>query len=371
MIWIVFIAGSIYILVIASFLCGWEKLKVFTPAQSEYKTFVSVIVPMRNEQDTIGGLLGDLCRQTYPLHLLEIIVIDDHSSDKSIQSALHFQQQHVRVMSLPENVKGKKAAIRYGIENAGGDLILSTDADCRVEENWVRCVTEYYEKYSPSLILGPVVASPLLSNKPFYQIQSLELFSLLGSTAGSIANKHAIMCNGANLAFPKSLYSEIKYIYENEKISSGDDMFLLLELKKKYRSKIHYLKSKEAIVNTVLPDNIVSFFRQRKRWAAKAKFYSDYDMISTSLIIFSVNLLLLIAFVTGFIKTDFSCFLILILMKSSIDFLFLLRITNFFRKERIMKWFPIVQSFYFLYVCFTAIAALITPVNWKERITKY
>jgi glycosyltransferase involved in cell wall biosynthesis len=400
MIWAVLIAGGIYIMVIAFFLYGWEKLKGFTPAQRECKTFVSVIVPMRNEQLTITRLLYDLYGQNYPADLHEIIVVNDHSTDQSSQKAGYFQKDNIKILSLPESHAGKKAAIRFGIEAARGELIVTTDADCHIGNNWLRCLAEYYEKYSPVMILGPVIASPRPSasgrtSSPkeresglslhigeaslsgrgqeggFPQMQALELFSLLGSTAGAVANGYPIMCNGANLAFVKTIYPEIEHIYKNEKIRSGDDMFVMLELKKKYPNKIHFLKSTEATVNTLLINNLFSFFRQRKRWAAKAKFYNDISISGTALIVFLVNMLLMTCLVIGFVKGNFFYFLILFLIKSAIDFPFLYRVTTFFGEKQLMRWFPVVQSFYFLYVCFTAIAAMITPITWKGRVIKY
>ncbi len=394
MIWAVLIAGGIYIMVIAFFLYGWEQLRSFTPAQRECKTFVSVIVPMRNEQLTIARLLDDLCEQNYPADLYEIIVVNDHSTDQSSQKAGYFQKDNVKILSLPECHAGKKAAIRFGIEAARGELIVTTDADCYIGNNWLRCLAEYYEKYDPVMILGPVIASPQPSasgrtsspkerksgtSSPigegqegvFSQMQALELFSLLGSTAGAVANGYPIMCNGANLAFAKAVYPEIEHIYKNKKIRSGDDMFVMLELKKKYPNKIHFLKSTEATVNTLLINDLTLFFRQRKRWAAKAKFYNDIIISGTALIVFLVNMLLMTCLVAGFVNGNFSYFLILFLIKSAIDFPFLYRVTTFFGKKRLMRWFPVVQSFYFLYVCFTAIAAMITPITWKGRVMKY
>jgi glycosyltransferase involved in cell wall biosynthesis len=369
MLYLVIITGSIYILVIASFLYGWEKLKSFTPSENSCKTTISVIIPMRNEENSITKLLEALSTQDYPTSLYEIIVIDDHSSDQSVEKALKYEKNNCRVMSLPVNTSGKKAAIRYGIETANNQLIVSTDADCYIGNKWLRSFADYFEKNEPVMMLAPVLTTNSgKHNSIFTQMLSLELMSLLVSTAGASAIGFPIMCNGANLAFVRSVYPEISYLYDNVKVRSGDDIFALLTLKNKYSGRIHFIKSKEASVYASMPPSLNSFIGQRKRWTAKAKFYNDPAIIFTALVVFAINSLLFICLLWWIFKGNFSYFLVLLFMKSAIDFPVLQRVTAFFETKKLMRWFPVVQSFYFLYVCFTVFAAFISPIKWKGRL---
>jgi len=370
MIYLVYISGGIYIIVIASFLYGWKRLNAFSSLQSNFRTLVSIVIPMRNEEDSIVKLLNELSQQNYPIDLYEIIVVDDHSRDKSFERASKFQNEHVKTLSLPDSLTGKKAALRHGIDATNGHLILTTDADCTVGKNWIKCFATYFEVFNPVMMLGPVMAHPLHKNNTFEQMQMLELFSLLGATAGSASIGMPIMCNGANLAFAKNVYPKIQHLYNNEKVHSGDDIFTLLTLKKIFPGRIHFIKSLEASVYTLLPDNLNAFFNQRKRWAAKTKYYRDVSIIATAAIVFGINLLLIINLVIGIIKLDLSDFLILWCLKSVVDFPLLYTVTSFYGEKRLMRWFPVVQSFYFLYVCLTVVGTFISPTKWKERLIK-
>ena len=368
MIWISLSAGIFYLALITLFLIGWERLKPYAREKRDSRIRLCVIIPMRNEEPNIRQLLSDIEQQTYPPEYFEVIVVDDHSSDRSCHEAKMPSSGSFHLFCLPENQTGKKAAIRMGIENSNGEIIVTTDADCRVPKTWLSTIAGYFEEHSPSLLLSPVCG---ITNSFFDEIQQLENLSLQGSTAGSARVHHPVMSNGANLAFPKVIYQEIHHLYHEKKIHSGDDMFLLHELKRKYPDKIHFLKSKEVTVYTKQAPDLTSFFRQRKRWTSKARFYTDFDTIATAIIVFGTNGTLFLAILYGISFGFFTAFFVLFFAKSAIDFLFLFRITGFFGQKRLMWWFPVVQSFYFLYICVTVLAAFFSQVAWKDRKIKY
>ncbi len=370
MILLVFLTGGIYIIVIASFFYGWEKLLRFQLPKEYPSVFASIIVPMRDEEGNITNLINDLIHQNYPLGKYEIIVVDDHSSDRSIAVIAGYAVDNLKVITLPEGINGKKAALNFGIKDSKGELIVTTDADCRRGSNWLRSIVSYYQQTNPVMILAPVV--PSYNSHSFWKMGwekalSLELYSLLGSTAGSAAIGHPVMCNGANLAFPRSVYPFIESVYQNTHVPSGDDMFAMFELKKKYPGRIHFLKSKEAAVFTDVSASITSFFKQRGRWASKAKFYREPATIFTALAVVSINIILVFTLIYSILYQSFTSFFILLIIKSLVDFPFLYRVTSFFGQLRLMLWFPIVQSLYFFYVCMTVFVAIFLPNGWKGR----
>jgi poly-beta-1,6-N-acetyl-D-glucosamine synthase len=368
MIWIVIITGAFYVLLIAFFFYGWEKLTVFKPSSRENTISISVIVVMRNEEYSIAALLQDLAAQDYPSGLLEVLVVDDHSSDRSYSIASNFGNSMFRILSLPDGLFGKKAGIRHAMAVSGGALIVTTDADSRIGGYWLKSLAEYYELNKPFLILAPVVACR--PEGVWAKVLALELYSLLGSTAGSASVGYPVMSNGANMAVSREILPLIEGIYDNLEVHSGDDMFVLLKLKETHAEKIHYLKAIEATVFTSVAKDLSSFVRQRKRWAAKARFYNDWSVVGVAILVLWVNLLLLITLVVGFIQWNLWLFLILFGIKSAIDFFFLFRVTSFFGERRLMRWFLLVQSFYFLYISFTALSGLFFQTTWKERTIK-
>ena len=128
-----------YALLFTYYLFGWLTLKNSETTSGAPSTKISVIIPVRNEEESIGDCLGDLANQDYPKELFEIIVVDDHSTDDTLKVISAYQANNIKVLEFrDENVRSafKKQAINLGIENATGDLIMTTDADCRMNEKW-------------------------------------------------------------------------------------------------------------------------------------------------------------------------------------------------------------------------------------------
>jgi glycosyltransferase involved in cell wall biosynthesis len=88
---------------------------------------LSVVVPVFNERNTVAEIIRRIRAVELPVRL-EVVVVDDGSSDGSDKVLGALQDSTVRVIRLPSN-RGKGAAVRTGIEAAKGDLVLIQDAD--------------------------------------------------------------------------------------------------------------------------------------------------------------------------------------------------------------------------------------------------
>ncbi len=110
------------------------------------RMLVSVVVPVYNEAATVGEVVEELLALGLRL---EVLLVDDGSTDGSAAELARLAKRHgeVRVLTQPAN-RGKGAAVRRGIDESHGDILLIQDADL---------------EYSPSDI--PALISPLLSGK--------------------------------------------------------------------------------------------------------------------------------------------------------------------------------------------------------------
>ena len=116
---------------------AWNRMPVYDPQEPTGSTFISVIIPMRNEETNILALLGSLSRQRYPRSLFELVLIDDHSTDNTwplLQQASSTGMA-VQAISLKEHAGDqtntasyKKMAIDAGIGSSKGTLIVTADA---------------------------------------------------------------------------------------------------------------------------------------------------------------------------------------------------------------------------------------------------
>jgi len=220
----------IYLSIILTYYYGWNKIQEYNQDNNDLNISVSVIVAFRNEENNLPQLIECLKNQSHQ-NKIEFLFVNDHSTDMSVKKIKPIISglNNFRLLELPQNKTGKKEAIKYAIENTEGELIVTTDADCHMGNNWLNIIVSYYEKNRPLLISAPVLIEK--QNNWFSNFQSIELLSLVGSGAGAIRVKKPIMCNGANMAFARDFYTKSTDL-SNKKYVSGDDVFLLLAAKK-------------------------------------------------------------------------------------------------------------------------------------------
>ena len=360
----------LYIIRISQYMSGWKKVTEFEASNSLHKIFISIIIPFRNEEKNINGLLKDLVNQNYPDELYEVILVNDHSEDSTTQIIDHFcsNYKNFRLIQLQENLSGKKEAIETGIRNAAGKLIVTTDADCRVGNKWISTIEAYYfESDKPKMIIGLV---DIMSEDTFYnKFQQLEFLSLAGSSAGAVGISQPIFCSGANLIYERELFNKYKDPL-NKTLVSGDDTLFMLKLKRDYKNEIRLLKSKEAIVYTKSQLTIGEFVRQRIRWTSKARFYKDYNIIYSSIIVLTLNMSILISLVLIFTNRYYLLYPVLLTGKTLIDIIFMNNILKFFNKKRLLRFLILFQVFYPLYISIIGIFGNIAGYSWKNRKIK-
>ena len=248
LIWIIITLFILYSVLIIYYWQAWKAIPEYKIYDSPVTTKISVIIPARNEEDNISNLLDALKNQSYPSNLFEVIVIDDHSTDQTAEIVQQFPS--VKLIKLKdENINSyKKKAIETGIEAATGDLIVTTDADCIPGINWLLTIASFKEEKQSVFIAAPVV---IHCNTSVVQLfQAMDFMVLQGITTAAVYKKKMSMCNGANLAYERSVFYNVNGFTGIDHIASGDDMLLMYKIWKQYPDKVHYLKSKEAIVST-------------------------------------------------------------------------------------------------------------------------
>jgi glycosyltransferase involved in cell wall biosynthesis len=355
----------IYFILILSFYIGWNKIEVFQKGNySSSELFISLIVPYRNEESNIPSLINSILNQTLNNNQFEVILINDNSSDKSFLIA----NQHIngnklfKLLSLSDK-RGKKEALLMGIRSAQGNLIVTTDADCTHHPEWLETIYTFYLQTRPKMILGPV----FMKGQSFFEnFQSLDFFSLIASGAGASGLNKPIMCNGANLAFETTIFSDIDDPLKKS-IQSGDDIFLLHNTKKIYPGGIRFLKSEKAVVTTNSEVNFNSYLKQRKRWASKSKAYTDKDTILTAFIVLLMNVSIIVGFILWIWFSYFIWILLFqIIIKLSIDFILLHYCSLFFNKRVVTKYFVVAELFNLILIPYIAISSWIGKISWKE-----
>ncbi len=381
-----------YILLILYYWKSWVSISDFSTANyrdtiSDFKPAVkiSVIIAARNEEENMAACLNSMVSQSYPKHLFEVLVVDDHSTDNTAAIIKNYEAQQVKLISLKEFITGveinsyKKKAIEIAIRHSTGELIVTTDADCMLPENWLQTIAEFYEQFNPAFIAAPVAIN--CSNTFIEFFQALDFMMLQGITGASVHKKVHSMCNGANLAYTKKAFEEVGGFSGIDSIASGDDMLLMHKIYKRYPDKVMFLKSKEVIVQTVPVNSIGEFFNQRIRWASKADKYDDKRIFAVLLLVYLVNLLLLVLPVIALFNnvqytmfnvqcSMFCLWICLLLLKTIAELIFLYPVAKFFGKQLMLWLFPLMQPFHIIYTVIAGWLGKFGSYNWKERKVK-
>jgi cellulose synthase/poly-beta-1,6-N-acetylglucosamine synthase-like glycosyltransferase len=348
---------------------SWIKVPEHLLKPQVFKTKVSVIIPCRNEEKNIATCLKAIIRQNYPISLFEIIVVDDHSTDGTIEIAqgiLRSSSFSWQYIQSEENQFGKKNAITSGIEASFGELIVITDGDCSAGQNWIASIVSLYEENNFQMICGPVA---IINESNFLEcFQSLEVAGLSILAGGGTFSKNPLLCNGANLAYAKTAFETVKGFQGIDSIPTGDDTLLLFKINKEFPGQVGYLKNEESIVYTPAQPSLKGFLQQRIRWASKGFISKNRLNSFIGTIVFVTNFLLFMYLVGSFIYFSINwVFINCLILKFAVDFLLLYCATDFFNKKRLLLYFLISEFVTMVYVSWIGLTASFTGYSWKER----
>lgn len=354
----------IYFLLLIIFLAGWSgamRERKFPKAGKDQ--LISVVIPVRNEELTIANLLADLSRQDYKR--FEVIVVNDDSEDETLWVVSRFALKNLQV--IHSKGKGKKAAITAGVRKARGTIIVTTDADCSVPSEWLSAIHDFFRAPKVMMAFGGV---RMEGDKSFFDsLQAMEFASLIGTGAATAAVGFPTMCNGANLAFRRRVFSEVDGYEGNLEVASGDDEFLMRKIHNRYPKGVHFMRSPATVVSTGTQADVRAFVNQRIRWASKWRYSTSFTSKALAVAVLVMQ--------TGFIANWFLIFsplilksLFLLSVKMILEAAFLLQVCHFLRIRWNWLAFFSLQFIYPLYVIGVGTASFFTPYRWKNRIFK-
>ncbi|WP_242695979.1 glycosyltransferase family 2 protein [Desertivirga brevis] len=351
---------------------GWGKLPLYVPAAEAPVTSVSILIAARNEEEYIAFTIEDILKQNYPQGLVELIVVDDHSTDRTANIVEWYGKDGVKLIKLREDQtlnSYKKKAITVAINEAKGELIITTDADCRMGPEWLRSIVSFYEKNNFRMVSSPV--SYFKEKSLFERLQTLEFLYLIGLGASSIGNGKPSTCNGANLAYRRDVFFELGGFKGIDNLASGDDELFLHKVAAKYPEGVGFCKSRHAIVYTTAKPNLKEFIRQRKRWASKSTKYKEKSIVFLGVAIWVFNVSVFLHFLLGFLNPTYWLVLsLIILLKLLAEFVFLQGITEFARRKELLKLLPLLTIIHVLYIIYIGVAGNSGKYVWKDRLVR-
>ena len=343
---------------------SWPKKKLEKPQRAERKS-ISLVIPFRNEQ--ANGL--SLGRQLALIqqHVSEIILVDDQSSDSSYSLFESFLGQIPNLKLLKSPGIGKKAALDFGISHSKEEFIVTSDADCEFSATWLEALTNPFSNQKVQLVAGPVMTMARDGNL-FAKFQQIEWASILLVTQFSFQKSNPLMCSGANLAFRRVAFEVVGGYEGSYQFLSGDDAFLLEKFSSHFGNEsCVYVPFREALVSTTSLHFWSELIQQRVRWSSKWNKHGKRHQLTAIIAglfpafwIGSLGLLLL-----G--KAGIAGFLILWLLKLSVDFLALRRVLESLEIPCSKTDYLLTSLMHPLYVLLVIFGVLQGKFTWKER----
>ncbi len=332
-------------------------------SNNEIKAF-SIIIPTRNEEETLSSLLHSLALLDYPETHYEVILIDDSSDDKTLEIAHEFNAlKNFRISKLSKDKIGKKAAIELGVSLAKNEIILTTDSDCTVQSSWLKAYNSSFSE-GIHMVVGPV---KMTGTGLFVALQSFDFGILVGYAASLIGMGKPSTSNGANLAYRRDTFLEVSGYQGNHEVPSGDDEFLLLKIVKKYPMGIVFLKDSNAVVSTPAKTTFAELLNQRVRWVSKWSIHGNFRIVLSVVAVFIDNLAMIGLF-TGLIFSWLSLwFLLLVLARIIVKGIYVWRI-NYMLKGQI-SWLTtlVYELTYPFFILILGATSIFGQYTWKGR----
>lgn len=336
--------------------------KKFPQIKEEDFPNATIIVAARNEEKNIIRCLESLNNLEFPENKLEIIIVDDNSTDSTgllIDKYIAAKPLFKKINTKKEigRLKGKTNALANAIEIAKGEIILTTDADCAVFPLWAKTIVSYYTE-NVAVVNG---FTSQVSENSFGGMQSLDFIYLQTVASGTINYKFPLSCIGNNMSFRKSAYYEVGG-YENLPFSVTEDFNLLIAIHKLNKYKIIYPLDKNAHVESIPCKSFKELYRQKKRWGV-----GGLKVPAGGYLVFGNGVLthLCIVLLPFYFSTTG---LILTSIKIITDYYLLLNINKRLGITDKIKYFISFQIYYIIYVLVLPVVLFISrKVIWKER----
>ncbi len=350
----------------------WQIKKLWTPKVGGNNLHIdqckaSILIACRNEEKNIANCIDSILKNQVNENISwKIIVIDDNSTDKTIE--ILNQYPSVQIIQS-EQGQGKKYAISQGVQHADGDYILITDADCEVGPQWINSRIHHMQREKSAIATSMVFVKRECSI--LSEFEHLDFCSLMSATNYGIKSKSFYLGNGANLAFEKSAFQNVRGFSNNLNFASGDDVFLINKINAN-GGKVTFDDQINSLVLTQSNTTIKDLLHQRKRWATKTGAYATIGLIRLQATVFIICLLIGILFLLSFSWFEvFMVFILLSVSKIVIDALFLKIISKYIGEK--IKWKLFVPSFFlhaFMMVYMGIHGILPSKYDWKGRKLK-
>jgi cellulose synthase/poly-beta-1,6-N-acetylglucosamine synthase-like glycosyltransferase len=244
---------------------AFTKIDWSIKGSKSYQPFVMILMPCHNEESVISETLSALLKIEYPTEKLEIVIVDDLSSDSTLKIAQKYEKEHDHVHTLQRSginsVRGKAVALNEALDKfTRAEIIYFIDADHRIKSDGLIRLVRHFSDNKVGAVGGRCVPwnkyDAIISN--YVYIESLVHYRLTMYASDKLGLAPGIL--GSNFCIRRSLLEEAGYF--NEK-SLTEDIELTAQV-----NKLGYIVKYDvtSISEHEAPNSIKSYILQHLRW---------------------------------------------------------------------------------------------------------
>jgi cellulose synthase/poly-beta-1,6-N-acetylglucosamine synthase-like glycosyltransferase len=359
---LLFLFSVIYVVMILLF-AGAAATSKALPDEG-YRPRVSVIIAARDEEEQIGACLDSIVALTYPQELLDIILVDDRSTDRTAEIVNRYTGKHahirmLRIETVSEFPPGKTNAVMSAVDISKGEILMLTDADCRVPPTWVENTVQYYSHPSVGVVAG---FTSLVGESWFDEMQALDWFVLFSVAAATTRLGFPVTAVGTNLSVRRAAYDSVGG-YRKIPFSVTEDYALFHAVTASGKWKARFPMDPDTLVESTPCSDVNQLYNQKKRW-----FTGGRGMDAKSLLIFAFPYMFNVLILLGVFLSPWSAVGLAIAIKLVVDFLLCLPAALSFRRTSLLFVYPLFEIYYCMYVLiFPVLVMFRGEITWKDR----
>ncbi|HAO99495.1 MAG TPA: hypothetical protein DCQ83_05575 [Fibrobacteres bacterium] len=372
-----YLACAGYILLDLQLLRGLFKLKKRNRPENRETPTITVLIAARNEERNLPHVLDVLLAQDYPVEKFNVIVVNDRSNDGTENVLRSYSERNpdkIRFMTITEVSPGmspKKHALMRGLEQAQGEWIAVTDADCTMGPRWLSSLSHEFNT-DTGMVLGLTAYAELKNGFGWGTgTQALEFISYGIVSASLVGLGFPVIANANNLAYRRKAFEDAGGFRGHGNVVSGDDDFILQAIHATGQWTTKFCSTPESLVRTAAPESWAHFWEQRKRWASKCLYYRLPQKLFLA-IVFAFYAAIPLLLLAGIICPWYAWLGICgFAVKTVSDFAVMRSGLRGFGLSSLLRWFPGTALLHIPLILAAVVAGTTGGFTWKgQRLSK-